>query len=169
MTACLEEALAHAAQGRCVFQLSPATKRPYPGTRGQDDATCDPEVIRRWWADRPEAWLGLPMHQNNLIAIDCDVSDGKQGIAQLESLENLHGPLPRTNVQRSGRGGLHIVLRNPGGAENWTRRVEDGGTCRGDLRDHGAPHVDVKNNGYLSSRLSVGRVSLGCARFRRHS
>ncbi len=71
-------------------------------------------------------------------------------MAELSALEALHGPLPRSLVQRSGRGGWHFFMQDPSpGPDGWTRV---GGALRGRL----TPAVDVKCNGYVILSPSGG-------------
>lgn len=139
----LDAALQYARDGWYVFPI--ADKRPITA-HGHLDATTDEEQIRRWWTAHPTASIGVHLRASGLIAVDVDVADGKQGAETIAALEAMHGPLPRTNHQRSGRGGEHIVMRDPSpGADGWTRRHEDGGSARGKL----GPGVDLKINGYI--------------------
>jgi len=59
----LQAALAYAARGWAVFPLTPGDKLPVirkeDGGRGVYDATCDPDVLRQWWARWPDANIGV--------------------------------------------------------------------------------------------------------------
>ena len=54
----LDAALEYASQGFHIFPLIPGEKSPLT-KNGFKDATTDPEQIRRWWSEHPDANLGL--------------------------------------------------------------------------------------------------------------
>lgn len=145
-----DAALAYAEIGWSVFPISPNHKRPLT-PNGFLDASTTTEQINAWWDSVPDAWIGLALRTSGLIAIDVDVSDGKVGTATLAALEAKYGPLPRTLVQQSGSGGLHILMADPSpGANGWTRNAKLGGEIRGKADRLGCgPHVDIKCNGYI--------------------
>jgi AAA domain/Bifunctional DNA primase/polymerase, N-terminal len=152
MNALLDAALAYASERSWrVFPISPETKVPYPGTHGFHDASSDPDVIRAWWSVTPDAWIGLALRPSGLIAVDVDVGEGKDGAATLSRLEKKFGTLPRDLVQRSHRGGEHILMLDPSpGPAGWTRTAAEGGSVRGkaDALGCGA-NVDFKVSGYV--------------------
>ena len=135
----LEAALAYAGIGWYVLPVSPASKLPLT-QHGHRDASTSPSVIRAWWSNWPDARIGVWLRRSGLMAVDVDVADGKDGAAQLAALETELGPLPRTNVQRSGRGGTHIVLKDPSGNPEG---------LDGYLKGRAADAVDVKHNGFV--------------------
>lgn len=151
MTRLLTAALEYASRNWRVFPISPQTKRPYPGTRGFLDASVDEAQIRGWWKVEPEAWIAVALRASGMIAIDCDVADGKQGLSTLTKLEDRFGPLPHDLVQQSGSGGIHVFLEDPSpGPGGWSRPAYDGGSIRGKADCLGCgPHVDFKCNGYV--------------------
>ena len=141
----LDAALRYAAVGWYVFPIGTDSKVPLT-SRGHLDATTDEAQIKSWWTAHPAARIGVHCRASGLIVVDVDVADGKPGAATFAALEAAHGALPRTNHQRSGRGGEHIVMRDPSpGPTGWTRTHDSGGACRGKL----GPGVDVKSNGYI--------------------
>jgi hypothetical protein len=143
----LDAALEYIGEGWRIFPL--VGKVPLPGSRGHLDATDDVDQIRRWWAEHPDAEIGGACRASGRIAIDVDVADGKDGLAKLAELERIWGPLPRDCVQRSGRGGLHLVFRDPSpGADGWTRRQDDGGSCHAKIQGSDGT-IDIKCNGYI--------------------
>ena len=75
----LEAALAYARLGWPIFPLAPGTKVPLKGTKGFEDATTDPQQIRRWWARWPAANIGLLPGAAGLVAIDLDVKGEVDG------------------------------------------------------------------------------------------
>jgi hypothetical protein len=74
---------------------------------GFEDATTDPERIRAWWAEYPDANIGSPYPS----VLDCDLprgSDPADGVAEYRKLERKHGIVAGASISRSGGGGLHI-------------------------------------------------------------
>lgn len=94
----------YAAAGWPVFPLVPRTKRPATA-HGKDDATTDPDQIRRWWADTPTANIGMRL-PDGVLALDVDPRHGG-------SLDQL-GDLPATWTARTGGGGWHLLFRYQG-------------------------------------------------------
>ena len=103
----LAAALSYAARGWAVFPLRPRAKEPDGrlARHGLRDATCDPERIRRWWEDSPQANVGLRTGD----AVDVVDIDGPRSI--LES----SGPVPlvRGGVVSTGRG-WHLYMATAG-------------------------------------------------------
>lgn len=122
----LQWALWWAEQGWPVFPLRPGAKTPlFPKARhvaaqakctgacgqighGVHDATLDPQTIRLWWTENPNAGIGGAT--TGRVVIDLDLQNG----ADLSPLPAL---LPATRVHWSGRrnGNRHLVYRaDPG-------------------------------------------------------
>lgn len=104
--ALLAAALWYAGQGMPVFPCAPGRKRP--ATRhGLHDATTDVEQIRNWWAEQPQANIGLP------TGLRYDVID-VDGPAGYRSLAALKGDRRIPEVFRgrafTPRGGMHIFI-----------------------------------------------------------
>lgn len=144
-TRMLDAVLRYATEGLHVFPISDDSKEPIT-SHGHLDATTSEPQIRAWWTQHPNARIGVHLRASGLIAVDVDVADGKRGDLTFAALEREHGVLPRSNHQRSGRGGEHVILRDPSpGPAGWTRTQETGGRARGKL----GPGVDLKINGYI--------------------
>jgi hypothetical protein len=139
MTTPLDAALSYAELGWSVFPLK-RNKEPLT-EHGHRDATTDEEQIRAWFTDA-DINVGVWLRQSGLIAIDVDPRNG--GDVTLAALERTYGDLPRDCLARSGAGGLHIVMRDPGGRPRG--RLDHVGLGRG---------VDVKCNGYILVEPSV--------------
>ena len=71
---------------------------------GHNDATTDPEQIRRWWGAWPQANIGLRTGVS-LTALDIDPRHA--GDATLHMLEHQYEPLPDTPLSHTGSGGQH--------------------------------------------------------------
>jgi len=108
----LDEALRLASLGYRVFPLAPLSKQPLAGSRGVLDATSDAETIRAWWAEHPDANIGVACG-SGLLALDVDPGAveayGVESVADLE-LDWIGRPRSRTP-----RGGFHLFMRAPEG------------------------------------------------------
>ncbi len=103
-----EWALAYASLGWRVFPVVRGGKKPiYEGW--QHDATTDPELIARYWRSEPGPNIGLICGES-FVAFDIEA-------AHLPALRTLMTEgsltLPATPVARTGRGGIHVLARNP--------------------------------------------------------
>jgi hypothetical protein len=93
-----------------VFPCIPESKKPYTA-HGFHDASTDPEIIRRWWAEWPDAMIGMPTGAasgRDVLDVDMDELQGKDGEAALAALVAKHGRLPDTQEVLTPRGGRHL-------------------------------------------------------------
>jgi len=80
----------------------------HPLTRnGVKDATTDPDQIRMWWKEWPDANVGIA-GGNGLVILDIDPRHG--GDESLDELITEHGPLPDTPEVLTGGGGRHLYF-----------------------------------------------------------
>lgn len=110
-----EQALEYASQGLAVFPVKPRGKAPLT-PNGHNAATTDPETIRAWWMQWPQANIGIATGAVSgvfVLDVDVDFDKCKDGMASLAALEAKIGPIPRKDVVRTGSGGLHIYLAMP--------------------------------------------------------
>lgn len=108
----LRYALAYAAQYHWpVFPLKPRAKEPLT-EHGYKDASTDPETIRDWWAQWPDANIGIPTGIA-FFALDSDPRNGSED--SLMHLVHEHGPLRDTLSQTTGGGGYHRLYAPPEG------------------------------------------------------
>jgi hypothetical protein len=70
----LETALECAARGWAVLPLVPRGKNPLSGLvpHGFKDATKEEEAVRRWWAAKPDANIGIACGASGLTVLDID-------------------------------------------------------------------------------------------------
>jgi len=116
MSKLLSDALAVAAKGKPVFPCA-ADKRPLT-TNGFKDATTDAQRINDWWQQHPQANLGMPTGLGSgvvVLDVDMDTEKAVDGEAALAELVSQHGPLPKTLMVKTPRGGRHIYFQHPGG------------------------------------------------------
>lgn len=100
------------------------------------DATTDPDTVRRWWADTPDANIGIACGANNILVIDVDGPEGRQA---LDQLQHAHQPLPDTYQVITGRAegsGRHHIYRQPPGQ-----------LIRSSKHRLGHPKLEIKGDG----------------------
>lgn len=125
----------------CTDRCSCGTSEcPSPGKhprtrRGLHDATCDLDVITRWWrrwpAANPAVRTGAAPDGGGLVVIDIDPHAG--GGASFERLTSEHGQLPATLEVHTGSGGRHLYFDHPGTpVPNSAGRLGAGIDVRGD-------------------------------------
>src|SRR5262245_23577095 len=132
------------AAGRCACG-DPNCSSPGAHPRkqhGEKDASDDPEQVRAWWAQWPDANVGIATGAiSGLVVIVIDPLKGGE-----ESFAKLQQELPSAFVQllkvRTGSGGAHLYFQHPGGHV----------PCRTNVR----PGIDVKtDDGYVVAPPSL--------------
>ena len=104
----MQYALSYANQGYAVFPLQPNGKQPLT-PHGFKDATRDPEVIRQWWEQWPDANVGIATGRvSGIIVLNVDRKHGVDGVVSAAELE-----LPDTLVIRTPSGGYHLFFKAP--------------------------------------------------------
>lgn len=93
-----------------VFPLVPGQKRPLT-RHGFKDATTDPDQVRRWWRDTPDANIGLPTG-HAFDVIDVDVPTGT--FAWIDLQDTPACPDVHAWVATSS-GGIHAYITPTGG------------------------------------------------------
>lgn len=95
----------YASNGIAVFPLKTGEKRP--GTaHGFKDATTDLTTITTWWADTPQANIGLPTGLR-FDVVDIDPPDGFTSLGELKAEGLIPEPLAYAHTPR---GGMHIYV-----------------------------------------------------------
>jgi len=131
-------ALRYAELGYRVFPCVPGAKIPLTG-HGFHDASTDLQQIESWWAQHPEANVGI--RTEGLVVIDVDGA----GNAWLTNNTERVLSLAAVPTSQTPRGGQHFFFRQPAG-KNWRNTI-------GRL----APNVDTRaNGGYIIATPSVG-------------
>ncbi len=122
----LDAALAYAERGWPIFPCK-IDKTPYT-KHGVNDATTNPERIKKWWKRWPRANIALNVGEAGMMVIDLDPGHS------MEELEKNVGPIPNTQLQASTpRGGSHLYL------------TLNEGELVAMSESRLAPHVDVRS------------------------
>lgn len=116
MSALSDAALAYALHGWPVFPLQPRGKDPLGrlAPHGYKNASRDPDTVRRWWAQCPDANIGIATGRGTgAWVLDLDCKNGARG---LETYEALRGePAIRDTLQQiTGSGGKQLFFTLPG-------------------------------------------------------
>jgi len=117
----LEVAIVHADAGIPVFPVDvhyDAAKDKWEKiphiTDYPNNATTDPNQIKRWWETYPDALPGIGLGQADLVLLDPDRHGAADGVAAWEALAAVHG-LPVGPVMITAGGGLHLYFKQPEG------------------------------------------------------
>jgi hypothetical protein len=112
----LDVALAYAQErGWPVFptKLVPrpdGTLNKIPCIKWGTGASCDPAVIRQWWARWPDAVISIPTgKQSGVVVLDIDCKKGRNGFDTL-GYQLDKGVLPDTPMSHTPSGGLHVFF-----------------------------------------------------------
>lgn len=98
--------------GFCVFPVNPETKQPFT-THGHLDATQDVELVATWFSlDYPQAVVGVHAGASNLVILDLDRKNGKDGF---ESVDDGWLEIPDSYHYDTPSGGRHYIYRAPAG------------------------------------------------------
>jgi len=111
--ATLAAALGYLRRGWSVLPLRPRDKRPLVKWEGLQTARPSEADVRRWFAETPEANLGIVTGRiSGLVVVDIDSKHG--GNESLAAEEAAAGPLPPGPEVITGGGGRHLYCRHPG-------------------------------------------------------
>jgi hypothetical protein len=124
MTTFLDAAIAYASRDLFVFPCLPRSKAPdgMLVPHGVKQSTNELARIRRWWNRAPHGNVAIAIGLGTLFGVRVlDVDPKHGGDRVLDDLLRRHGQLPAAPSQRSGSGGLHVLLRWPSG--NWVTKL----------------------------------------------
>lgn len=93
-----------------VFPVWERDKKPKTNN-GYKDASSNPEQVRQWWTQWPQANIGIPTGSLSGIWV-LDI-DGEEGEKSLSELERINGKLPQSVEVITGGGGRHIYFAMP--------------------------------------------------------
>jgi Bifunctional DNA primase/polymerase, N-terminal len=103
----------NAGQCRCARGAACPSPGKHPRTlNGHKDATTEAPRIQQWWADAPDANVGVATGASGLVVLDVDPAKG--GAESLDALIARYGPLPYTPESLTGGGGRHLLFSSPG-------------------------------------------------------
>lgn len=128
----IEVALFLIGEGIPVF---PCRQDKTPHTRrGFLDASTSRAQIRKWWAQWPDALVGMPTGQTSgIVVLDSDVRPEYDGNDALHQLRHKYGQWPDTPVTLTPGGGMHYAFKWPGfEVRNSASKVGQGLDIRGD-------------------------------------
>ena len=145
----LSAALAYAARGIAVFPLAAGEKVPLAGGHGVLDATTDAAQILSWWKATPDANIGVAAGASDLLLVDVDAKDGRDGFTAWAVLRAEHPFDDTTPHVWTPNNGKHLYFTAPPGIH--LRNTDD------EL----GPGIETKANGKYCvappSRLHDGR------------
>jgi KaiC/GvpD/RAD55 family RecA-like ATPase len=115
-TSTIDAALDAVRRGFSVINCRPGTKEPI-GKEWQFRTVSDEAGVRKLWTthvlgfdvERIEDY-NIGISTDELLVLDVDVRDGKQGQKSFDELDIMHG-LPETFTVRTASGGLHYYFR----------------------------------------------------------
>lgn len=149
-------AVAYARRGLKVLPLLPRGKEPNGSLtpHGLKQASSDPDQVAAWWAQSPDANIGLATGEGSrILVLDVDAKD-YDGFVTLAALEHEFGLLPvapfQTTGEKNGRRGKQIFFQ-------WTEEIRN---AQG-LKANGDPGplgygLDVRGDGgYVVAAPSV--------------
>lgn len=105
--ALLASALWYAEQGIPVFALQALSKVPMRGSSGCKDATTDADRIRAWWAQTPDANIGLATG-HTVDVVDIDGLVGQTSRAHQWGMFTGLNVIGKVSTPRAG--GLHLFV-----------------------------------------------------------
>lgn len=120
----LDAATSYAKAEMFVFPCLPRSKAPdgMLVLHGVKQATNDTAQVRRWWSRAPSDNVAIAIGVGALFGVRVlDVDPKHGGDRRLADLVRRHGALPTAPSQRSGSGGLHVLMRWPSG--NWVTKL----------------------------------------------
>jgi hypothetical protein len=98
------------------FKVFPLTGKLPLIDNFSERATRDHSQIERWWLDpvlEIERDYNIGISTDDIVVIDVDMKNGKNGEESLETLELLGKELPTTYTQITPSGGRHLVFQPP--------------------------------------------------------
>jgi hypothetical protein len=109
VTELADAALSHAGAGWFVFPVAPRGKTPLT-KNGLNDAATDPGLVAAWWAERPNANIGIDCGRSGLLVVDIDSEEAMEVWVDLAAQ---HGGHAKTLVARTSKG-FHFYFAGKG-------------------------------------------------------
>ncbi len=98
-----------AEMGYLVFPLRGKSEHLLPN--GCNGASKDLATVERWAAQYPGANIGIKCE--NILVLDLDVKDGKDGVDDLLDIVRKLSSLPDGPESMTGSGGAHLIFKRP--------------------------------------------------------
>ena len=128
---CIRNSLKYAEKGWKVFPVAPNRRKPaFKGW--QDEATTDRGKIIQWWkTEFKDANVGIATgpRSKNLVVLDVDMKNGKDGIKSLMDISG--GEWPETYTVKTPNDGYHFYFISEEPYSNFTN-IRPGLDLRGD-------------------------------------
>jgi len=119
----LEMATKYAARGWPVLPLAPEAKTPIT-KHGFKDASTDPDQLREWWHEHPDANIGVATGAaGGIVVIDID---SEAGAAKWDELQELYGPVETLSARSGREHGRHLFFQYPSGKVKTRGKIFDG-------------------------------------------
>lgn len=177
----LDAALGYAARGWAVLPIEPRGQRPLGALapHGLKDATCDPDVIRSWWARHARANVGLATG-SSFDVLDIDGEAGRDALDRRRppgagGTPTVDGPTASTGkgwhcyVSATGLGNRAALIpgvdwRGKGGYVVAPPSVHSSGRRYAWLEGWGPDDVELRSPPpWLLELLTASRIGVGSA------
>jgi hypothetical protein len=109
-------------------------KKPI-NNNGSTGATTSQKQIVKWWMDNPFANIGVATGPESFWVVDCDVKEGKNGIATLAEYfgDKFTFEMEENLFAKTATGGIHFLFKYPDGRDvKNAQGILDGVDIRGD-------------------------------------
>lgn len=124
----LQQALEYAGRGWHVLPCRPQTILGENGKErfktkapliegGFKNASANPDTIRKWWGQWPDALIGVSTGPSGLLVVDLDNKGDVDGEAIFAEVAAAHGGIPRTYSVKTQSGGKHLYFKRPEGVD----------------------------------------------------
>ena len=129
----LKAALFYVNHGLSVLPLKVGGKEPDADLvpHGWVNATTDEAAIRSWWKRKPNANIGIAAGKSNLVVIDIDVKDGKDGRGAI--------------ADKDMGGAVHVLT--PSGGHHYYYKVPSGESFQSGANLYGFDGLDIRASG----------------------
>lgn len=139
----MQTALKYASYGWPVLPLKPGEKTPLT-PKGFKDASTDETAIKARWTKTPDANVGIRVGpESNLLVLDVDNKNGKNGSASLWELRNKTGSETVNTRTETTPHGFHLYYSFPDELKGKRLKAEI------------ANGIDLKHKGYVVAAPSA--------------
>jgi|GEM_PF-586542 len=137
--------------GRCDCSRADCSKKeagkhPTQVSSWTTQATTDPEIIKRWWTNQPNANVAIRTGKvSNILVTDCDINDSGDGFLQLQAIDPEKRSIDdwQTGRAKTGSGGYHLYFACPAEPLTIASKID-------------GKNIDLRcNGGYVAAPPSV--------------